>query len=155
MQVNYDEMLSNYKKNIETNLRGFSGGPAPFETWVPYEGDDNKSIEALMELAKESGQEFIAITHGSVTHNYISDRAKQAQDYIIQVLKELNYTHLVNIVGLKKNVLTVDYEDLIGHKPFHTFLIKLETILNEMMNEKFDIQTLNLDDKNKRKCGTR
>lgn len=152
MQINYDEMLTNYNKNMETNLRGFSGGPPPFETWVPYEGDHDKSIKELVELAKNAGHEVVAVmtNQGGVTL-YQSDRAINAKVALNDIAITLGRTMVINVVGLKKNVLTIDYEDNAETKGFYKSLIEIEGLLNEKMNEKFDIQTLNIDDKNKRK----
>ena len=145
MHINYDNMLADYKKNMETNLRGFSGGPPPFECWVPYEGDDKRSIDDIISIARESGNEVVSVKYGDQEHSFISKRALTA---------EVNLTLLsgvqVKVVGLKKNVLTIDYP--ISETKFHENLIKLEASLNKQLNEKFDIQTLNIDDKNKRKA---
>ena len=150
MLINYTEMLAEYKKNMETNLRGFSGGPPPFETWVPYEGDDGKSMQALIDLAKEAGHEVVSVISENNLTAYLSERARVAQNWF-----EMNHPH-VRIVGLKRNVLTLDYEETpYAYAPFHTFLISIEKKLNEELGETFDIQTLELSDKNKRKCGSR
>ena len=153
MNINYDEMLANCNKNLETNLRGFKGGPAPFEEWCPYEGDHDKSIQDLMDIAKKAGNEVVAIftQHGGVTL-YQSERAVQAKKVLNEIAEKMGRLIVVNVVGLKKNVLTIDYEEPLGAQPFHEMLIKIEAKLNEIMNEKFDIQTLNIDDKNRRKC---
>ena len=149
MLINYTEMLAEYKKNMETNLRGFSGGPPPFETWVPYDGDDGKSMRALIDLAKDAGHEVVSVISENNLTSYLSERARAAQSWF-----EVKHPH-VRIVGLKRNVLTIDYEDKPGEPPFHTRLIGIESDINNDLSESFDIQTLNIDDKNKRKCGSR
>lgn len=147
MHINYDELLANYKKNMETNLRGFTGGPPPFETWVPYDGDDQKSKEELVSLARGIGHEVIYVNDGCA---FFSERASKAESLLQSKCPE----HMIRVMGLKKNVLTIDYAEPIGGN-FHSRLIALEGEINQELGETFDIQTLNVEDKNKRKCGPR
>ncbi len=154
MRVDYAKMLAEYEKNMETNLRGFSGGPPPFECWVPYAGDHDKSINDLMDTAKSAGHEVITVDHGDLEYNYYSDRARQAELSIAKIIDDFGLNTKTKVVGLKKNVLTLDYDE--SEKDFHFNLIKIEAELNKRISEKFDIQTLNIDDKNRRKaCGKR
>lgn len=158
MLIKYEELLADYKTNIETNLRGFSGGPHPFETWVPYEGDHIKSINALIDLAIEAKNEVITVQAskeicGSDDNIIcISPRAAKISESLSTICNDLGYTNKVKVVGLKNNVLTLDYEETPGLKPFHLSLIQIEDALNLALNEKLDIQTLNVDDKNRRNC---
>lgn len=160
MNINYDEMLANYNKNIETNLRDFKGGPPPFEEWCPYEGDDSKSMKHLLDLAKDAGYEVIEVRKkatdtpipGFYTENYKSQRAWEAEKTLRLIANEYNPQIMINVCGLKKNVLTIDYEDTVGATPFHEHLIKIEDQLNRQLNETFDIQTMNIEDKNARKA---
>lgn len=146
MHINYDKMLADYNKNMETNLRGFAGGPPPFECWVPYEGDDKKSIDDLLSIAREAGHEVVFVNHGDKEYSNYTDRALRAE----LSLNKFITPSFVKVISLKKNVLTIDYED--NGTKFYEQLIKLEAFVNKELNEKFDIQTLNIDDKNKRKA---
>lgn len=152
MQINYDEMLTAYNKNMETNLRGFAGGPPPFENWVPYEGDHVKSIQELIDIAIESGQEVITVESAHGRRVIHTERAKKAKDNIDEILREKGLPNTVTIISLKKNVLTIDYEEIKDTQPFHERLIWLEGELNDIQGEKFNIETINLEDKNKRHC---
>lgn len=143
-------MLSDYNKNLETNLRGFSGGPPPFETWTPYDGDDEKSIADLIDYAKADGHEVVIINFKDKDYSYHSQRASQAELYLNKIIEHMELGVVVKVAGLKRNVLTIDYDS--KHEKFHTQLIKIERELNVRLGDKFDIQTLNVDDKNKRKC---
>lgn len=147
MFIDYQTMLKEYNDNMQNNLRGFTGGPPPFEDWVPYDDDPFKSAEELIKLAQKAKHEVITIKlSDNSTAGYMSDRAKTAQKYISSIVNEMKYPE-VKVVGLRHNVLTVDF----NHPTFHEKLISLEHTVNELMGERFDIQTLNIDDKNKRK----
>ena len=154
MNVNYDSMLEAYNKNLETNLRDFKGGPPPFEEWCPYEGDDVKSVEHLIDLAKSAGNEVVTVTHAQGEKTYKSERALKAEKELKAISKAFNTQVNVWVVGLKKNVLTIDYQDSLDESglPFHEYLIKIEGVLNKDLGESFDIQTLNVEDKNIRKA---
>ncbi len=151
MHINYEAMLTEYNKNLETNLRGFSGGPPPFETWTPYDGDHDKSITDLIDYAKADGNEVVIINFQDKDYSYHSNRASQAELYLNKITENMGLGVVVKVAGLKRNVLTIDY-DAIDNDMFHVELIKIERELNKRLGEKFDIQTLNVDDKNKRKC---
>jgi len=150
MLIDYDKLLADYNKNMETNLRGFSGGPPPFETWVPYDGDDQKSIDELITLAKEIGHEVITVKSAKGDRIDKSQKALEAEGFMNKALEELNWLQRVTVVALRNKVLTIDYTDFAGEKPLHTYLIKLEKILNEMTGQNYDLQTLNIDDRNRR-----
>lgn len=150
MHINYEAMLTDYNKNLETNLRGFAGGPPPFETWTPYDGDDEKSIGDLLDYAKADGHEVVIVNFKDKDYSYHSNRAVQAELYLNKISENLGFGVLIKVAGLKRNVLTIDYDS--SHDRFHAELIKIERELNTRLGDKFDIQTLNVDDKNKRKC---
>lgn len=153
MIINYDDMLANYKKNLETNLRGFNGGPPPFEDWVPYEGDTNKSLKDIIELARNSGHEIFHITADKIKSTWKSPRAVKIEEALKYAAKSYGYD-VVSAHSLRNNILTIDYEDTVPGKQLHNDLIKIEGDINKALDVSLDLQTLNVDDKNKRTaCG--
>jgi len=149
MLINYDELLAEYNKNLNENLRGFTGGPPPFEDWVPTEGDDAKSVRDLVNLAYESGHEVVTVINKGL-HEYYKRPGVDDLEEAINVIACKHWQQLVRIVGLKRNVLTLDYKDIPGKEPFHLHLIKLESYLEEATGRRYNIETLNVDDQNKR-----
>lgn len=152
MRIDYEKMLTDYNTNMVTNLRGFSGGPPPFELWVPAGDDHAKSIEDIIDIAKSAGNEVVVVDHGDIEYNYYSHRAGEAETILNKISDEFGHTTKMKIHSLKKNILTIDYEEAPSDKNFHFALLKIEAELNTRLNEKFDIQTMTLEDKNKRAC---
>ncbi len=165
MLVNYDELVTNYKTNLETKLRGFAGGPGCLETWT-YDDDDTRSINNIVDLAKEDKHEVVEIkvrpellekmptklpfevSPGGVT--FKTNHAMAIEIAINRLAKDLGIKSTLRVVGLRKTILTLDYEETPGEKSVHLYLMRLEKMLNDEQGTRFFFQTLNLDDKNKR-----
>ncbi len=165
MEINYEKMRDDYNKNLETNLRGFTGGPPPFETWTPTEGDPKRSVLDLIDLAVEDGQDVIFIKvsgeekfAGGYNGGFIcvmDDGVQYVTSRGVPILLEFeSIAHVINpsakVVNLKRNLMTIDYTDMPGKPPFHYSLIKIEDELCEKYGHRIYLQTLNIDDKNKR-----
>lgn len=171
MELNYQELVDNYQKNLDTKLRGFKGGPGFLETWT-YDVDDQRSLLEIIELGSQAGEEIIVINVSQEIADkfvmggwkdgflgvvgtqvqYHSQRALKFSQFIKRKVYEYGYRYDVELVRLKGNILTLDYEEKEPQRPLHFHLMTLERELNKEFNEKIDIQTLNVDDKNRRQC---
>lgn len=173
MHLNYTELSTNYKKNLDDKLRGFSGGPGFLETWTDDE-DPKRAIMDIIDLAINAGHEVVAISAPDVAESfplggyktgfinyegngvitYMSQNAMEILLDVQEILHDIKQDTPVKIAGLKDGILILDYEDKPGSRPVHYDLIRLEDYLNERLPSKVNIQTLNVEDKNKRKCRT-
>lgn len=172
MHVNYNDLVANYYKNLENNLRGFSGGPGFLSVWA-HDEDPTRSLMSIIDLAIEDGHEILTIKssqevadqfkgygdhkEGVVYRDneqigYMTNRAVRVHDTVKHTAKDFGYNQIITFVSLKKNVLTLDYEDDTMDKPLHLGLMAIEEKVNKILNERLDIQTLNVDDRNKRSC---
>lgn len=171
MHLNYTELSTKQKENQD--LRGWSGGPGFLETWV-CDADPNKAILDMIDLAIEDGHEVVTVTapevavsieRGSYKHGfihyegngvltYVSQNAMEILLDIQEILHDLGQDRDVKIASLKDGILVLDYEEKPSARPLHYDLIRLEDHLNERLPSRVNIQTLNVEDKNKRKCRT-
>ncbi len=170
MHLNYQDLCQAYKANLATNLRGFKGGEGFLANWTMDE-DPQRSILNVIDLAREEGEEVLSIhvldevlphifprtfedgsklTLVGNTVFFESYQALVVKVALNTVARELGRTEEIDIVKLRKHIVTIDYKDTDAKDALHHYLMKIEKELANLLGRYLYIETLNIDDKNKR-----
>ncbi len=170
MFLDYNQLVSDYYKNLDENLRGFRGGPGFLETWTHDENHD-RSISQILDLAEEHKVEVLLLKVGeeicnnaqlgacadgggvltrkdSTTLQFLSRRAVDILGRIMVAAQQLMLTNEFTITNLKGPVVTLSYTE--KNNEFSFSMIQLERIANSMSPERIVLQSENMEDKNRR-----
>ena len=168
MFIDYNEIVENYNKNLDENLRGFTGGPGFLETWT-HDEDINRSVGEIIDLAVENKllilnmkmheeqagkvqlggykDGVITITGGNVIQ-YLSREAVDLHGYLLIALADEGLTNTFFISDIVGEFVTLSYEE--NKSEFSDALIRVERAVKRLSEKKYILQSEDVEDKNKR-----